>query len=212
MKQSNARRKAETALRSSHPLSAPVYLTNDAETEPLRLAYEASRTLVHLSPFIAAADLTMERLWYKVVSRSVELRDFERGLYASAFLQMCLDRREGDDLIRKVGDRADCCLVLVPTGGQEEEVHLRPFASPGSSGSMALAKLVAGASLNACRCCLEVGSREALRMMVGELGRVAGRWIERVGKLGDDATAGEYCRLFELCFSELALSRACFVL
>lgn len=136
----------------------------------------------------------MERLWYKVVSRSVELGDFERGLCASAFLQLCLDRREGDDLIATVGgaeDQADCCVVLVPAGGNEEELRLRPFASPGASGSMALAKLVSGASLNACRCCLEVGSREALKLMVGELGRVAGRWIERVGELGDDATAGE---------------------
>ncbi|CAM9232965.1 unnamed protein product [Hapterophycus canaliculatus] len=163
--------------------------------EPLRLAYEASRTLLRLSPFIAAADLTMERLWYKVVSRSVELGDFERGLHASVFLQMCLARREGGELIARAGeaqDKAECCLVLVAGDGDEEGLRLRPFASPGASSSMALAKLVSGASLNACRCCLEFSSREALRLMVGELGRVAGRWIERVGELGDDATADSY--------------------
>ncbi|CAM9140010.1 unnamed protein product [Scytosiphon promiscuus] len=167
--------------------------------DPLRLAYEASRTLLPLSPFIAAADLTMERLWYKVVSRSVELRDFKRGLHASAFLQICLDRREEDDLIVRGGrsqeqdeEEADSCLLLGSADGDEVEVRLRAFASPGASGSMALAKLMGGASLNACRCCLEVGSREALRLMVGELGRVAGRWVERVGELGDDHTADSY--------------------
>ncbi|CAM9094265.1 unnamed protein product [Ectocarpus sp. 4 AP-2014] len=164
--------------------------------EPLRLAYEASRSLLPLSPFISAADLTMERLWYKVASRSVELGDFLLGLRASACLQTCLDQRKGDDLaIRGGGDRgknkADCCVVIV-SKADGEDLRLRSFRSPGASGSMALAKLVSGACLNACRCCLEVGSIGALRLLAGELGRSAGRWIDRVTELGDDATADSY--------------------
>lgn len=161
--------------------------------EPLRLAYEASRTLLPLSSFIVAADLTMERLWYKVASRSVELGDFELGLRASACLQMCLDRRKGDDLAngaRRVEDEASCSVVL-DSDGEGEALRLRSFAPPGASSSVALAKLVSGASLNACRCCLEVGTRETLRLLTGQLGRDVGRWIDRVSELGDGATAGE---------------------
>lgn len=167
--------------------------------EPLRLAYEASRTLLPLSSFIVAADLTMERLWYKVTSRSVELGDFALGLRASACLQVCLGQREGGgggdrlaDGARDIDNGASCSVVLASEGGGEDEaLRLRSFAPPGASRSVALAKLVSGASLNACRCCLEVGTAETLRLMTGGLGRGAGRWIDRVGELGDDATAGE---------------------
>ncbi|CAM9553518.1 unnamed protein product [Ectocarpus sp. 6 AP-2014] len=164
--------------------------------EPLRLAYEASRSLLPLSPFISAADLTMERLWYKVASRSVELGDFLLGLRASACLQTCLDQRKGDDFAMRGGgdggkDKADCCLVIV-SKADGEDLRLRSFRSPGASGSMALAKLVSGACLNACRCCLEVASIGTLRLLAGELGRSAGRWIDRVSELGDDATADSY--------------------
>lgn len=161
--------------------------------EPLRLAYEASRTLLPLSSFIVAADLTMERLWYKVASRSVELGDFDLGLRASACLQACLDQRKGDDLTSGVGGAEDgaSCSVVLASEREEEALRLRPFAPPGPTSSVALAKLVSGASLNACRCCLEVGTTETLRLMTGELGRGAGRWIDRVSELGDGATAGE---------------------
>ncbi|CAM9350003.1 unnamed protein product [Ectocarpus sp. 13 AM-2016] len=164
--------------------------------EPLRLAYEASRSLLPLSPFISAADLTMEKLWYKVASRSVELGDFLLGLRASACLQMCLDQRKGDDFAIRGGgdggkDKADCCLLIV-SKADGEDLRLRSFRSPGASGSMALAKLVSGACLNACRCCLEVASIGALRLLAGELGRSAGRWIDRVSELGDDAIADSY--------------------
>lgn len=136
----------------------------------------------------------MERLWYKVASRSVELGDFLLGLRASACLQTCLDQRKGDDLAIRGGgdggkDKAGCCLVIA-SKADGEDLRLRSFRSPGASGSMALAKLVSGACLNACRCCLEVASIGALRLLVGELGRSAGRWIDRVSELGDDATAG----------------------
>ncbi|CAM9203574.1 unnamed protein product [Ectocarpus fasciculatus] len=179
--------------------------------EPLRLAYEASRSLLPLSPFISAADLTMERLWYKVASRSVELGDFVLGLRASACLQTCLDQRKGDDLAIRGGgvggeDKADCFLVIA-SKANGEDLRLRPFRSPGASGSMALAKLVSGACLNSCRCCLEVASTEALRLLAGELGRSAGRWIDRVSELGDDATADSYRGLL---FKQLWLGCAAF--
>ncbi len=167
-------------------------------SEPLRLAYAASRALLPLSPFIVAADLTMERLWYKVASRSVELGDFPLGLRASACLQMCLDQRKGEDLASgsAAGDTDDGGVedlrsLELGSKDQGEGLRLRSFGRPGAKSSIALAKLVSGASLNACRCCLEVGSREALRLMVGELGRGAGGWIDRVSELGDGATAGE---------------------
>lgn len=179
--------------------------------EPLRLAYEASRALLPLSSFIVAADLTMERLWYKVASRSVELADFALGLRASACLQVCLDQREGDDLAKPARgvDNGAGCSVVVDSEGEGEAVRLRSFAPPGASSSVALAKLVSGASLNACRCCLEVGTRETLRLMVGELGGSAGRWIDRVSELGDDATAGE-CTADEGIESLTAHSRSTF--
>lgn len=133
----------------------------------------------------------MERLWYKVASRSVEVGDFALGLRASACLQMCLDQRQGDDLGTRVQSGADGALLLVSEGG-EDELWLRSFAPPGATTPMALAKLVSGASLNACRCCLEVGSREALVLMTKELSLGAGRWIDTVSELGDIATAGKY--------------------
>lgn len=142
-----------------------------------------------------AADLTMERLWYKVASRSVELGDYALGLRASACLQTCLDQRTGDDLADGAGSvesGAGCSVVLDSEGkGEVEALRLRSFAPPGTSSLVALAKLVSGASLNACRCCLEVGTRDTLRLMTGELGRSAAGWIDRVGELGDGATAGE---------------------
>lgn len=161
--------------------------------EPLRLAYEASRTLLPLLYFIVAADLTMERLWYKVASRSVVLADYALGLRASACLQTCLDQRKGDDLAKRDGgvENGASSSVVLDSEGEEEALRLRSFAPPGASSSVALAKLVSGASLNACRCCLEVGTRETLRLMTGELGRSAGGWIDRVSELGDGATAGE---------------------
>lgn len=178
--------KAKPTPCSSHPS-----LLNDwISAEPLRVAYEASRTLLPLSPFIVATDLTMERLWYKVASRSVELGDFALGLRASACLQMCLDRRKGDDVAKGVESGVDCALVLVSQSG-EDHLQLRSFAPPGATTPMALAKLISGANLNACRCCLEVGSREALRLMTGELSLGAGRWMDRVSELGDGTTAGE---------------------
>lgn len=130
----------------------------------------------------------MERLWYKVASRSVELGDFALGLRASACLQLCLDQRKGGDLVQ---GGAECSLVLA-SEGEEDDLRLRSFAPPGATTPIALAKLVSGASLNACRCCLEVGSREALWLMAEELSLGAGRWIDRVSELGDGATAGEY--------------------
>lgn len=133
----------------------------------------------------------MERLWYKVASRSVELGDFALGLRASACLQMCLGRRNGDDLAKGIRSGADCALVLV-SDGEEDDLRLRSFAPPGVTPPMALAKLVSGAGLNACRCCLEVGSREALTLMTEELSLSAGLWIDRVSELGDGATAGEH--------------------
>lgn len=142
-----------------------------------------------------AADLTMERLWYKVASRSVELGDFALGLRASACLQLCLDQRKGDELTSGVGGVENgansCSIVVLASECEGEALRLRSFAPPGSSSSVPLAKLVSGASLNACRCCLEVGTRETLKLMTGELGRGAGRWIDRVSELGDGATAGE---------------------
>eukprot|EP00752_Nemacystus_decipiens_P006406 g5770.t1 len=162
--------------------------------EPLRLAYGASRALLPLSHFIVAADLTMERLWYKVASRSVELGDYELGLCASACLQTCLDQRNGGDLMNGaggVGGEAGCS-VGVGSEGEEGGLRLSSFAPPGASCSVALAKLMSGASLNACRCCLEVGTRDTLRLMTGELSRSASGWIDRVGELGDDATADSY--------------------
>lgn len=173
------------------PFPRALLVNNWLSAEPLRLAYEASRTLLPLSPFIVAADLTMERLWYKVASRSVELGDFALGLRASACLQLCLDQRNGDELAKAVQSGADCALVLV-SEGEQDDLRLRSFAPPGVTPPMALAKLVSGAGLNACRCCLEVGSREALSLMTEELSLSAGRWIDRVSELGDGATAGEH--------------------
>ena len=174
---------------------ARAFLLNDRldAAEPLRLAYEASRTLLPLSSFIVAADLTMERLWYKVASRCVELGDYALGLRAAACLQACLDQRRGDDLAGGAGgvENGDGCSVALGPDGEEGALRLRSFVPPGASSSVALAKLVSGASLNACRCCLEVGTRDTLRLMTGELGRSAGGWIDRVSELGDAATAGE---------------------
>ena len=86
------------------------------------------------------------------------------------------------------------CLVAVGEGeGKGEALRLGPFTRPVAGSSMDVAKLVSGASLNACRCCLEVGSREALGLMTGRLGRSAGAWIDLVCELGDRVKAGESC-------------------
>lgn len=72
-----------------------------------------------------------------------------------------------------------------------EMLRLSSFEQPSAKDSLDVAKLVSGASLNTCRCCLEVGSKEALVLTVEELGRSASAWIDSVGQLGERAKAGE---------------------
>lgn len=80
--------------------------------------------------------------------------------------------------------------MLVGEGGGDD-LRLCAFTLPRKDFSLDVAKLVSGASLNACRCCLEVASKEALCLMVGELGSSAGVWINRVSELGEATKAGE---------------------
>lgn len=152
-------------------------------------------TVLPLSPFVGAADLTLEKLWYQIIARSVDLGEFVLGLGASASLQTCLNERHGDAACGgEKGLEGDGCLVVIGQGeGKGEALRLGPFTRPVAGSSMDVAKLVSGASLNACRCCLEVGSRETLGLMTGKLGRSAGAWIDVVGELGDGAKAGESC-------------------
>lgn len=154
-------------------------------------------TVLPLSPFVGAADLTLEKLWYQVIARSVDLGEFMLGLGASASLQTCLNERHGGAALgSEEHPEGAACLVV---GGEGEGKHkggalrLGPFTRPAPGSSMDVAKLVSGASLNACRCCLEVGSMGALALMTGRLGRSAGAWIDLVSELGDVTKAGESC-------------------
>lgn len=152
-------------------------------------------TVMSLSPFAGVADLKLEKLWYQIIARSVDLGEFMLGLSASASLQTCLSERHGD-ATRGGEDYPEGarCLVVVGQGeAKGSALRLGPFMRPAAGTSMDVAKLVSGASLNACRCCLEVGSREALGLMTGKLGRSAGAWIDLVSELGDGTRAGESC-------------------
>lgn len=174
----------------------PLDLVRLLAAEPLHLAYRAMHILLPLSPFAGGGDLTMEKLWYQIIARSVDLREFTLGLRASASLQLCLGERYGDVAIGTGGDSDGAVCLTLPKGGEAaaELLRLRPFGPlAGAGGSLDVAKVVSGASLNACRCCLEVGSRETLRLMAGELGRSAGVWIDTICELGDGAKAGECC-------------------
>lgn len=176
--------------------------------EPLRLACDALQALLALSPFAGVADLAMEKLCYQAIARGVDLGEFGLGLRAAAFLQMCLRQRDSgtpgattprnDGTPSAAGSATDGphaqLYLTLDEGEGGSRLRLCSFAPPGTNAneSVDVAKLVSGASLNACRCCLEVGSREALGLMVGALGRSAGVWIKRVGELGEAAKAGEY--------------------
>lgn len=175
--------------------------------ESLRLGCDALETALALSPFVVAHDLVMEKLCYQAIARSIDHGAFAVGLRAAAFLQMILLRRpDGDSRGAEEEDRSaieegaaardsGSCLCLDPGDGTGfgGALQLGPFAPPKASRSYSLevAKLVSGASLNTCRCCLELGSVEAWRLMLGELGRSAALWIERVSELGEVGKAGE---------------------
>lgn len=175
--------------------------------EPLQLACDALRALLPLFPFVKTAELAMEKLVYQAIARSVDLGAFSLGLRAAAFLQTLLRQRSRDSTgiaLGRVSHRAeagavkldgDTCFVLV---GEDDEsvrstLYLRSFEHPDTTGcdSLEIAKLVSGACLNTCRCCLEVGRVEVLELMVGELGRSAGIWINKVSELGEVTKAGE---------------------
>lgn len=153
------------------------------------------RTLLPLSPFVGTSDLTLEKLWYQIIARSVDLGEFVLGLAASASLQACFNERRGGvaDGVEEDSEGAGFLVVVGEAEGEGEGESLRlgPFTCPGATSSMGLATLVSGASLNACRCCLEVGSMQALGLMTGKLGRSAEAWICVVSELGDGAKAGE---------------------
>lgn len=163
--------------------------------EPLCLACDAIHALTALSPYGGAGELTTAKLWYQAIVRSVDLKEFTLGLRAAAYLQACLDKYYGGapSADKVAGDRDEStCLTLVGEGG-DDELHLCAFTLPLADCSLDVAKLVSGASLNACRCCLGVASKDALCLMVGELGSSAGVWVDRVSGLGEAAKAGECC-------------------
>lgn len=168
----------------AHPLTA----------EPLRLAFEAMRTLLPLNSFIGAGDLAVEKIWYQIVARSVDLGEYTLGLRASASLQMCNKQLQANLPGGSGGKPSETKYLELEKEDKDASGTLRllAFAPPGTSASLDIAKLVSGASLNACRCCLEVGTREALRLLTGELGGSAGMWVERVKELGDSAKAGKF--------------------
>lgn len=169
----------------SSAVPAPSYAA-----EPLRLAYAAVQTLTPLLPFIGAADLFIEKLWYQVIARSVDLGDFALGLRASASLQACLNDNEGHVTCRTGGGYDGDGWLMLPSESEGDDLRLGPFAPPETSASLEVARIVSGASLNACRCCLELGSSGSLRLMMQGLGCSAGKWIGRVCDLGDAAKAG----------------------
>lgn len=147
--------------------------------------------LLPLVPFGRAADLAVEKLWYHAIARSVDLGQFTLGLRASASFQACLSERHREATRHAEGDPDAAEYLVLAEEVDGGSLRLRSFARPGASSSLDLATLVSGASLNTCRCCLEVGSRQALGLLVAELGRSAGVWIDRVSELGQTAKAGE---------------------
>lgn len=138
----------------------------------------------------------MEKLSYQAIARSVDLGEFSLGLHAAAYLQTSLHQFKGDAAYVDADTREDSCLSLGGMDGKSDcsVLRLRSFAPPNVSrgDSLELAKLISGASLNTCRCALEVGSMEALGLIVGSLGHSAGKWINRVSHHGEVAKAGEH--------------------
>lgn len=144
----------------------------------------------------------MEKLCYQAIARCVDVGDFVLGLRAAALLQTCLRQREGgmpgttaSKVISAAADAAgsphvEPFLALHGENGGEA-LRLCSFERPSVKDSVDVAKLVSGGSLNTCRCCLEVGSKEALALTVEGLGRSASAWIDRVSQLGEGAKAGE---------------------
>lgn len=169
----------------------------------LRLACDATQTLLPLSKFAGTAALVIEKLCYQAVARSVDLSEFFVGLRAAALLQTCLRQHGGGTAGTAVipslcptdsaagGPHSELFLSLDGGGIGDDWSRLYSFDAPGAEDSVEVAKLVSGASLNTCRCCLEVGSKEALELIGGGLGRSAGLWIDRVGELGEASKAGE---------------------
>lgn len=166
------------------------------------------QVLLPLSPYAGVADLAMEKLCYQAIARSVDLGDFVLGLRAAALLQTYLRQRErrgpGAKIPISATDSADSAagaprvglglVVELPAENGGDSLRLRSFEEPCGTDSLDVAKLVSGASLNTCRCCLEVGSKEALGLTVEGLGCSASAWIDRVGELGETAKAGESVR------------------
>lgn len=147
--------------------------------------------LVQLSDFLGAAPLVIEKLWYQAIARSVELGEYTLGLRASASLQNCLDT-SGVHAIRGAKHEVhDPECAILRGSDEDDDILLRAFAPPRVGTSLETAKLVTGASLNTCRCCLEVGSRDALLLVTGELGHSAALWIGLVSERGDTTKAGE---------------------
>lgn len=170
--------------------------------EPLRLACEAVQVLLPLSPYAGVADLAMEKLCYQAIARGVDLGDFVLGLRAAALLQTYLRQRERRALATNIPISAADSAAGAPRVGLGLVVELRgenggeplrlcSFEEPRGTDSLEVAKLVSGATLNTCRCCLEVGSKETLGLTVEGLGRSASAWVDRVGELGETAKAGK---------------------
>ncbi|CAM9399629.1 unnamed protein product, partial [Discosporangium mesarthrocarpum] len=82
-------------------------------------------------------------------------------------------------------------VVCVEGAGDTVET-VGVFHPPGRGCSLELAKLVSGASLNACRCCLELGSRDSLQLALGRLSGCSVAWINLVAELGEGAKADAY--------------------
>ena len=150
--------------------------------------------MLPLYSFAGAADLAMEKLWYQAIARCVDLDDFLLGIRATASLQICLNKRWShgytSDGATRCLEGVQCCPAF--EGAEDDGLILRSFPPPAGNSQLDVALLVSGASLNACRCCLEVGSKEALLLVTGELGRSAGMWVDRVSELGQSAKSGKW--------------------
>ncbi|CAM9399554.1 unnamed protein product, partial [Discosporangium mesarthrocarpum] len=59
-------------------------------TELLSLVCNALHILLSLSSHVGVSDLTMEKLWYQALARSIDLGEYRLGLMAAACLQRCL--------------------------------------------------------------------------------------------------------------------------
>lgn len=151
-------------------------------------------TLLPLYSLAGAADLVMEKLWYQAIARCVDLGEFSLGLRATASLQICLNKRHiyADCGETSSSDGLECWPTFENSGG--DRLLLHPFPRPARNSPLDLATLVSGASLNVCRCCLEVGSKETLLFVTGELGRSSWMWIDRVCGLGESDKAGKCIR------------------